>query len=164
MVHINITVRPAQSAQSADQPLIRKLVHENNLNPLDLAWHSFSVAVDEQDHVVGCGQIKQHGSLQELASLVVAKDCQGKGVSNLLMDDLLQRANRPLWLMCESPLTAYYERTGFREVNMPSLLPLYFQNIYWFLRLSMGMVFFLRGTYVAFMVLRAQTDLSDLRG
>jgi hypothetical protein len=40
----------------------------------------------------------------------------------ILVDNLLQRVIRLLWLMCESPLTDYYERTGFIEAKMPSLL------------------------------------------
>lgn len=143
-----------RAATATDQAVIYTLVLQNNLNPFDLHWSSFRVAVSENHEVVGCGQIKQHGSLQELASLVVAKKWQGRGISHLLMDDLLEQAGRPLWLMCESPLISYYQKLGFGEVKGFDALPGYFQGISMVTRLSMNVVFFLRGTYLAFMVMR----------
>ena len=146
-----------RSATAADQATILSLVLENNLNPFELHWSSFRVAVTGDDRVVGCGQIKQHGKVQELASLVVAKEWQGKGLSNLLMADLLDRAGRPLWLMCESPLVAYYLPLGFEEVKRVQHLPAYFQGIYWTAQFSINVVLALRGTYLAFMVLEAES-------
>ncbi len=146
----NITLRPAIAAE---HQLIRKLILQNNLNPFGLKWESFIVAADEENQFVGCGQIKRHDDVEELASLVVVEEWQGRGVSKILMDALIERGKRPLWLMCESPLTDYYNKFGFEEVEEPANLPSYFRNVYWFTRLSFGVVFLIRGTYVAFMVL-----------
>lgn len=146
------TIRPAQAG---DQAAIRHAVMRNNLNPLGLAWQNFSVAVDPQGTFIGCGQIKRHPDVEELASLVVDDAWQGRGVSNLLLEDLLQRANRPLWLMCESPLVPYYQKYDFQEVKNPAELPLSFRGIHWMTRFPLGFLFFARGTYVAFMVLPA---------
>ena len=97
--------------------------------------------------------MSRHGDVDEFASLVVVDEWQGHGVSNILMEALMERGRRPLWLMCESPLTAYYTRYGFKEIKEPDRLPGYFRTMYWITRLAMGVVFFIRGTYVAFMVL-----------
>ena len=146
----NITLRPVIAAE---HQLIRKLILQNNLNPFGLKWESFIVAADEKNKFVGCGQIKRHDDVEELASLVVVEEWQGRGVSKILMDALIERGKRPLWLMCESPLTHYYNKFGFEEVEEPANLPSYFRNAYWFTRLSFGVVFLIRGTHVAFMVL-----------
>ncbi len=146
----NITLRPVIAAE---HQLIRKLILQNNLNPFGLKWESFIVAADEENQFVGCGQIKRHDDVEELASLVVVEEWQGRGVSKILMDALIERGKRPLWLMCESPLTHYYNKFGFEEVEEPANLPSFFRNVYWFTRLSFGVVFLIRGTYVAFMFL-----------
>ena len=147
---LNVTLRPAVAAEG---PLIRRLVLRNNLNPFDLDWRRFTVAADETDQLVGFGQIKLHGDVAELASVVVVEQWQGRGVAKLLMEALLSRGKRPLWLMCESPLTRFYVQFGFREVSDPTNLPNYFRGMYWVTRLPLGMLFLMRGTHVAFMVL-----------
>ncbi len=148
---MNISLRPARLA---DEPVIRSMILKNNLNPFAIDWRSFTVAFNENEPFIGCGQIKRHGDLDELASLMVKDDWQGRGASNLLMESLMNEGGRPLWLMCESLLTEYYERYGFEEVRDPFGLPLYFQNIYWVSRVPMGWMYLLRGTHLAFMVLR----------
>ena len=144
-----ITLRPPRVDEHL---LIRRMIASNNLNPFGLAWDNFIVAADEQDRLIGCGQIKRHGELEELASLIVTDEWQGRGVSTLLMNALMERGIRPLWLMCESPLTAYYEKFGFREVENPGELPGYFQNVFWGSRMTFGLLFLFRGTHVAIMV------------
>lgn len=147
---VGIAIRPAVVS---DRPLIWKLILRNNLNVWDLRWQNFLVAVDEEDQFVGCGQIKRHGEIEELASLVVVQEYQGQGISKILLDTLLERAGRPLWLMCESSLVAYYNKIGFEEIKEPSNLPSYFRNVFWASRVPSGAMLLFRGTYVAFMVL-----------
>jgi N-acetylglutamate synthase-like GNAT family acetyltransferase len=144
----NIILR---SPKPTEYLVIRSLIAKNNLNPFGLDWDSFIVAADEDNKLVGCGQIKCHDNLKELASLVVSDDWQGRGVSTLLMEGLLARADRPLWLMCESSLTEFYERYGFRELLNPNDLPDYFKRVHWGSRIAFGLVFFLRGTHLAVM-------------
>ena len=145
----NISLR---APKTGEHVVIRRLIAKNNLNPFGLGWENFTVAADEQDELIGFGQIKRHGDLQELASLVVTDEWQGRGVSNLLMDSLLASGGRPLWLMCESSLTAYYDRFGFREMTNPDDLPGYFKQVYWGSRLTFGLVFLFRGTHLAVML------------
>ncbi|MFT5100103.1 MAG: amino-acid N-acetyltransferase [Planctomycetaceae bacterium] len=155
----HITLR---AAVAAEQRLIISLVMQNNLNPFGISWQNFIVAADEQNHLVGCGQIKQHNGIEELASLMVIKAWQGTGVSKILMDALLKKANRPLWLMCESPLTSLYKRFGFAEVKEVASLPSLFRNVDSFSRYALGLLFLFRGTYVAFMVLNDDDPLREL--
>ncbi len=143
-----------RAATSNDQPAIYTLILSNNLNPLDLDWRRFSVAVTGVDDVIGCGQVRSHGAVDELASLAVKKDWQGRGVANSIMQDLLLRSRRPLWLVCESSLLPLYQRYGFDEVQDPTALPTYFQMGYWPLRMTLGIWLMSRGTHVAYMVLR----------
>jgi len=145
-----IGLRPARAGE---QSTIYGLVLQNNLNPFGVDWRNFTVAVDDDDRLVGCGQIKQHGDVEELASLVVRNEWQGRGVSSVLMHALLSRRRMPLWLMCESPLTTLYTRYGFVEVGEVTRLPAFFQSMHAFTRYALGLVFLVRGTYVAFMVL-----------
>ena len=143
-----------RDATADDEAIIRGLILRNNLNPFDIDWRSFIVAEDAQQNFVGCGQIRRHGGIEELASLMVKDEWQGQGIASLLMEALLGRSDRPLWLMCESTLTGYYKQFGFEEVINPLELPPYFQGVYWFSRVPMGLIFFIRGTHLAFMVLR----------
>ena len=101
----NITLR---AVIASDRPLIRRLILQNNLNPWGLEWQSFIVAADGDNKFVGCGQIKRHGDLEELATIVVVKEWRGRGISRILLNALMKRGKRPLWLMCESSLTDYY--------------------------------------------------------
>lgn len=146
----DFSLRPATAA---DQLAIVGLILRHSLNALDLRWQNFTVAQDPQTQFVGCGQIKTHDAFEELASLAVVDAWQGRGVAQALMSDLLARSGRPLWLMCESNLVAWYARHDFREETRMEHLPGYFRTMAWMARVPMAPVFRLRGTYLAFMSL-----------
>lgn len=121
-----ITIRPAREAQSAQ---IRDLIHLVGINPMGLDWRRFVVAVDEQDKMIGCGQLKPHGTdLLELASIAVYPEHQGKGVARSIIEYLLKDSPRPLYLMCLSPLGPLYEKFGFRAISYEEM-PRYFQRM-----------------------------------
>ena len=120
------TIRPARETESAQ---IRDLIHLVGINPLGLDWKRFVVAVNEQDEILGCGQLKPHGSeVLELASLAVYPEQQRKGIARLIIEHLLKGSPRPLYLMCESGLGPLYERFGFRPIPYEEM-PRYFQRI-----------------------------------
>ena len=120
------TIRPARETESAQ---IRDLIHLVGINPLGLDWKRFVVAVNEQDEILGCGQLKPHGpEVLELASLAVYPEQQGKGIARLIIEHLLKDSPRPLYLMCESGLGPLYERFGFRPISYEEM-PRYFQRI-----------------------------------
>jgi N-acetylglutamate synthase-like GNAT family acetyltransferase len=119
-------IRPAREAEAAQ---IKELIHLVGINPMDLDWKRFVVAVNERDEMIGCGQLKPHRkSILELASLAVYPEQQGKGIGRAIIQHLLKNSPRPLYLMCESSVGALYEKFGFREIPYGEM-PRYFQRI-----------------------------------
>lgn len=122
----NFSLRPARETESAQ---IKDLIHLVGINPMDLNWKHFIVAVNDQDEMIGCGQLKPHAKdILELASLAVYPEHQGTGVGRALIEYLLKESPRPLYLMCESSLGPLYEKFGFRGISYEEM-PRYFQRI-----------------------------------
>ena len=120
------TLRPARETESAQ---IKDLIHFVGINPMDLDWRRFVVAVNERDEMIGCGQLKPHGEeVIELASLAVDPEHQGKGIARSIIEYLLKDSPRPLYLMCESRLGPLYKKFGFRPIPYEDM-PRYFQRI-----------------------------------
>ncbi len=118
-----LNIRPATEA---DQPTIRRLIKEANLNRMSLHWPNFVVAEDDGANV-GVGQVKAHGDgSRELASLAVVPARQGQGIGRALIETLLAREpGVVLHLTCRRQLEGYYERFGFRRLE-PAEYPPYF--------------------------------------
>jgi N-acetylglutamate synthase-like GNAT family acetyltransferase len=122
----NYTLRPARESESAQ---IKELIHLTGINPMGLDWKRFVVAVNEQDVMVGCGQLKPHGEdILELASLAVYPEYRGQGVARLIIEYLLKNSPRPLYLMCESSNGPLYEKFDFRVLTYDEM-PRYFQRM-----------------------------------
>ena len=120
------TIRPARETDTAQ---IRSLINLVGINPTGLDWKRFVVAVNDQDEMVGCGQLKPHGQdIQELASIAVYPEHQGKGIGRAIIEHLLEDSPRPLYLMCESSNGPLYEKFGFRAIPYDEM-PRYFQRI-----------------------------------
>jgi N-acetylglutamate synthase-like GNAT family acetyltransferase len=101
----------------------------SRINPTGLDWKRFIVAVNEQDEMIGCGQVKPHAAgILELASLAVYPAYRGRGVARAIIEYLLQHNPRPLYLMCASSLEPFYEKFGFRRLAYEDMPP-YFQRI-----------------------------------
>jgi N-acetylglutamate synthase-like GNAT family acetyltransferase len=130
-------LRPAENADSAT---IKSLVRQAGINPLGLDWERFLVAVDRENQVIGCVQIKPHrdGS-RELASLVTRPDWRNQGVARSLIEQLLEKHPGMLYLMCRSELGPFYEKFGFR-VLAEDAMPRYFRRIKRLTRLAEGLV------------------------
>lgn len=116
-------------AFESDAPTIRDLVHRVGINPMDLDWHHFIVAESTGNQFMGCGQLKQHkdGSF-ELASLAVQQDYRGQGVARAIIEYFLAHSPRPLYLMCRPSLNSFYEKFGFRVIELEEMPP-YFRRI-----------------------------------
>jgi N-acetylglutamate synthase-like GNAT family acetyltransferase len=121
-----IILRPAAAADAA---YIRSLIHRVGINPMDLNWRHFTIAVTPTGEFMGCGQLKPHrdGSL-ELASLAVDERFRGQGAARVLIEHLIAKAPRPLYLMCRPELQSLYEKFGFK-VAEPGSMPPYFQRV-----------------------------------
>ncbi|MBK9927868.1 MAG: GNAT family N-acetyltransferase [Anaerolineales bacterium] len=99
------------------------------INPMGLDWKRFVVAVDAQDVMIGCGQLKPHGTdILELASIAVYPEYRGQGVARAIIEYLLKESPRPLYLMCESSNGSLYEKFGFRVLTYEEM-PRYFQRM-----------------------------------
>jgi amino-acid N-acetyltransferase len=124
---LNYSIRPAAKE---DAGAVRTLIRTVKINPLGIYWPRFLIAVDDENRLIGCGQIKVHqdGS-HELASIAVAPAWRGQGVASVLVKRLITTSKQPLYLTCRSHLGAFYERFGFKVVQ-PAEMPPYFRRVY----------------------------------
>ena len=138
----SITIR---QATRADQAAIRALVWRARLYPFGLVWKRFFVAEDE-GRIVAIGQIRHHDDgAHELASLVVAPDRRGHGISRELITRLLEREDREVYLVCRIDLERYYARFGF-EIARRAAVPRTIARLSRLEDLATRLVSFLEGT------------------
>ncbi len=118
-----------RAATARDADSIRQLINEVGINPGGLDWRRFILAVDDQGNLVGCGQIKPHGSdLLELASIAVQPAHRNQGIARSIIMHLLSISTRPIYLMCVSSMGGLYEKFGFKLLENKEM-PRYFQKI-----------------------------------
>lgn len=121
------TIRPATQH---DAKAIHALIRQARINPMALDWRRFLVAVDEQDRIIGCGQVKPHADgTRELASLAVVPELQRQGIGRSIVEQLLAENPLPLYLTCRASLQTYYEKYGFHVMD-PADMPSYFHRIW----------------------------------
>jgi GNAT superfamily N-acetyltransferase len=118
-----------RSATAADFPAIRKLIWQVGINPIGLNWRRFVLAVDEEDRMLGCGQIKPHtGKIRELASIAVNPEARGLGIARTLITHLMQTEQPPLYLTCRPALQTLYARFGYHTLGLADY-PTYFRRL-----------------------------------
>lgn len=119
-----------RSATEADFPNIKKIIRESRLNPSGLNWRRFIVAESADGSFAGCGQIKPHPEgVLELASIAVSEAFRDQGVASLIIRRLLDdESYRPIYLTCRSELREFYEKFGFRELDMKEM-PSYYRGL-----------------------------------
>ena len=122
----DFTLRPATKSDSAS---IKDLIHRVGINPMNLDWHRFVLAVDRSGKMLGCGQLKPHGhDVIELASIAVEPSYHHQGIARTIIEYLIDGAPRPLYLTCRSNLGSFYEKWGFRSIE-PAEMPPYFRRL-----------------------------------
>jgi N-acetylglutamate synthase-like GNAT family acetyltransferase len=123
----NYLLRPARET---DASAIKGLIRSAGINPMDLDWKRFLVAVDEHDQVIATGQIKSHqkGAILELASIAVTEEHRGEGLARAVIEQLLQDSPRPLYLTCRSRLQPFYQKFGFEALSYPEM-PRFYQRL-----------------------------------
>jgi N-acetylglutamate synthase-like GNAT family acetyltransferase len=121
------SLRPARET---DAIAIKSLIRSVGINPMDIDWKRFIVAVDEQDQVIATGQIKPHqkGTLWELASIAVVEEHRGEGLARAIIERLLTDSPRPLYLTCRSRLQPFYQKFGFRSLSYDEM-PRFYQRL-----------------------------------
>lgn len=128
-----MTASPAgfhtQPATLEHSSQIRDLIRASGINPTDLDWQRFLVALAPDGEFIGCGQIKPHadGTL-EMASIAVAPAWRGRGVARAIIEALLASQSGDLYLMCQSSLGPLYEKFGFLAIA-ESEMPTYFRRV-----------------------------------
>ncbi len=137
-----------RAATAKDSIAIRHLIRRVHINPTGLDWHRFVLAVDSTGRLLGCGQLKPHqdGAL-ELASIAVEPAYRSKGIARAIIEHLLERASRPLYLTCRSSLGGFYEKWGFRILAEPEM-PAYFRRLHRLSRVLMGLARYEEGLLV----------------
>jgi amino-acid N-acetyltransferase len=119
-----------RAARREDAPAIRRLIWQVQINPMGLDWRRFWLAVDAQDQLLGCGQLKPHGDGSiELASIAVKPACRGQGIARAVIEHLLAQAGRPVYLYCATRMGPFYERYGFRVIG-PEVMPAAFRPMW----------------------------------
>ena len=120
------TLRPARESESSQ---IKDLIRLVGINPMDLDWKRFVVAVNDRDEMIGCGQLKPHGTeILELASIAVMPEYRRLGNARMIIEHLLKDSPRPLYLTCRSRLEPFYEKFGFHAISYDEM-PRYYQRI-----------------------------------
>lgn len=124
-----ISLRPATAA---DQARIQAIIREADINPMDLKWPNFVLAVDDATgEIVGTGQIKQHGDgSRELASIAVVPSYQKQGLSRRIIEHLLSTSTGTLYLTCRDVMVPLYLKFGFRRIERAEMPP-YFWRLSW---------------------------------
>ena len=118
-----------RSARESESVQIRTLIHSVGINPMGLDWKRFVVAVNDQDEIIGCGQLKPHGKeILELASIAVVPEHRGKGIARAIIEHLLEGSPRPLYLTCVSSNGSLYEKFGFVSLTHEEM-PRYYQRL-----------------------------------
>ena len=116
-------------ALESDFPAIQSLIHETGINPMGLDWRRFTLAKTGQGEMIGCGQLKPHGDGSlELASIAVTAAWRRKGVASAIINELVSKAPRPLYLTCLAHNGPFYEKFGFRIIRGRELTP-YFSRL-----------------------------------
>jgi N-acetylglutamate synthase-like GNAT family acetyltransferase len=123
----NYTLR---AARETDAAAIKHLIRTVGINPMDLDWRRFTVAVDAQGRVIATGQIKPHqkGAILELASIAVAEQVRGQGLARAIIEHLLKDSPRPMYLTCRSHLQPFYQKFGFRSLSYDEM-PRFYQRL-----------------------------------
>ncbi|KXK12141.1 MAG: N-acetylglutamate synthase [Chloroflexi bacterium OLB14] len=123
---VKYKIRRAAESESAQ---IKSLIHLVGINPAGLDWKRFIVAVDDEEKIMACGQIKPHsGDILELASIGTLPEFERQGLASAVVTELLKTSTRPLYLMCMEHNGTFYERFGFRVIA-ENEMPKYFRRM-----------------------------------
>jgi N-acetylglutamate synthase-like GNAT family acetyltransferase len=123
-----------RSAVAADEATIKAIIRAEHLDPFNVHWQNFLVAVDadaeraatgeratDSERIIGIGQIKPFRSGRELGSLAVAADWRQNGVGGAIINALIAREDGPLLLFCLAFREPYYAKFGFRRCGRREL-------------------------------------------
>jgi N-acetylglutamate synthase-like GNAT family acetyltransferase len=138
------TTYAIRTAREADEHAITSLVRSERLNPMDLDWRRFVLAIDDRG-IAGAVQLRLHGDdSRELGSLVVRTDSRGRGIAAGLIDALLAPVTARVCMITGAVFAHHYTRWGFRRID-PRAAPYAVRRNYHIGRFVGGAVAFLTG-------------------
>lgn len=94
--------------------IIKKHIVNFELDNRDLKKNEFIVAT-ENSHILGFGRIRKHKSCDEMSTLGVIVSERKKGISKILIQNLINLSSQPLYLVCIIP--DLFSPFGFKIVN-----------------------------------------------
>ena len=106
-------------AEAADAAAIVALARAARIHARNLDWHDFAMAMAAGE-LVGCCQVRPcPGGYHELKTVAVAPGWQHRGVARALGEFVVPGSPRPLFGICLSSMTGFYERFGARPAARP---------------------------------------------
>lgn len=106
-----------RAATQADAETIKRIVRSNPLDPNAIDWHYFLVLEVEEagkPKIACIGMVRPEADVYELDSVATLKEYRKRGYAEALVRALIERSPKPIYLLSETKLIAYYERLGFR--------------------------------------------------
>lgn len=114
----NFTLRPARADE---QPKIRSMIRAAQLDPMNVHWENFLIAEEDQ-RIIGFGQIKPYSGARELGSILVVKRKREQGVGAAIINALIEHEQGgTLYLFCLNFRESYYNQFGFKRVYLRDL-------------------------------------------
>ena len=117
-----------RKASEADAEEIIALVRSERLNPNDLHWSRFIVAVSG-GRIIGAVQMRRHrGGGLELGSLVVSPARRGEGIACRMIDALLASEAQAVSTITGREFADHYRPWGFVPISPWRASPLVLRN------------------------------------
>jgi N-acetylglutamate synthase-like GNAT family acetyltransferase len=86
-------------------------------------WERYWV-LEQRGLVVGCGRVEDYAIHGELYDLVIDRSLRRQGLGQFLVEQLVEKCRRPLYLASLPGAIAFYHRLGFVIVDERELMPL----------------------------------------
>lgn len=99
-----------RDCSAEDFELIKKYIAEFELDDRELQQNEF-VTIHDQGLLLGFGRVREYEELSEMCSLGVILNERSKGLGKLLTQALIDKVNKPLYLVCIIP--SFFEPFGF---------------------------------------------------
>lgn len=112
----SFTLRPAQAH---DEDAVRTLMAWGGM-ALATDWQTATVAVDDDDNVVGYLRVQLTDKGPHVAPVAVVDGWQGRGVGRALMDEALKRHGY-LKLVSRGEAAGFYRSIGCEEIDFDEI-------------------------------------------
>jgi len=125
-----------RDALDKDLPFILEIIKSVSGDYKDIAPERFLIA-EGKNKIIGCIRIKKAADSFELASLAVSPEYRSKGIGSNLVAKILKRFNnRPVYLLCAKEKESFYEKFGFKMIEVENIPESLKKDYYNFLNLK----------------------------